>query len=70
MMEKERKEISRYDFSTTEFYDIDAIIMWLNEKKHEGVTHLDFTGYSNVVKCRAMCLSEDDDLKMSDDDIV
>lgn len=65
-----RKKITQYDFSTTEFYDIDAIIMWMNEVKDKGTTHLDFTGYSNVVKCRAMYIPENDDLEMDCDDIL
>jgi len=65
-----RKVIEQNDFGTYEFHDIDLIIHWLNRIKEKGATHIDFTGYSNVVKCRALKISKNDNLIMDEDDIV
>ena len=57
-------------FETNEFYKIDEVIDWFIESKNKGANYIDFTGYRNVVKCRILNISPDDDLIMNDTDVV
>jgi len=54
-------------FDTDKFHNIDELIAWLNECKAKGGNYIDFTSYSNVVKCRELYISEDDDFEMGDE---
>jgi hypothetical protein len=69
-MRKEFNKTNRKRFETDEFYEINNVIKWLNKIKTKGANYIDFTGYSNVVKCRAMYLSPDDNHIMNDNDVV
>jgi hypothetical protein len=66
-MRKEINKNNRKRFETNEFHKIDDVIKWLNHIKAKGANYIDFTGYSNVVKCRAMYLSPDDNLEMNNE---
>jgi hypothetical protein len=67
-----RKNLSKSPirFETDEFYKINDIIRKLNHYKRKGANYIDFTGYSNVVKCRVLFITPDDDFIIKDDDIV